>query len=119
MSWTIHLERLATSGIIGVYPWERKQAQTLYITLVLEGDLTAAAQADDVALTVDYGAVAQQVQAVVASAEAKLIEHLAKQIAEDLLARYPLAAAEVQVDKPDAVPGAANVAVRYRARATK
>lgn len=117
MSWEIKLERLTTSGIIGVYPWERKQAQTLYISLTLQADLSAAAIQDDVALTVDYGAVSDEVQALVASCEAKLIEHLAKRIADQLLTNYPLTAIEVQVDKPDAVPGASNVAVCFRASA--
>lgn len=117
MSWEIKLERLATSGIIGVYPWERKQTQTLYISLTLQADLNAAAAHDDVALTIDYGAVAEEVQALVASCEAKLIEHLAKRIADQLLSNYPLMAVTVQVDKPDAVPGAGNVAVCYRATA--
>lgn len=117
LSWQIKLERLATSGIIGVYPWERKQTQTLYISLTMEANLNAAAGADDVALTVDYGAVAQEVQALVASCEAKLIEHLAKRIADQLLASYALTSVEVQVDKPDAVAGAGNVAVVYRASA--
>lgn len=117
MSWQIKLERLATSGIIGVYAWERKQTQTLYVSLTMHADLDAAAAADDVALTIDYGAVATEVQALVASCEAKLIEHLAKRIADALLARYPITSIEVQVDKPEAVPGAGNTAVRYSASA--
>ena len=117
MSWEIKLERLATTGIIGVYPWERQQEQTLFVSLVLTADLTAAADQDEVQLTIDYAAVADQVHQVMARCEAKLIEHLAKQIADQLLQRFPLSAIEVQVDKPDAVPGTSNVAVRYCASA--
>lgn len=113
MSWEIKLERLATTGIIGVYRWERKQEQTLYVSLVLTADLAAAAEQDDVALTIDYQEVANAVHEVVAAREAKLIEHLAKQIADQLMARFPITAVEVQVDKPDAVPGTSNIAVRY------
>lgn len=83
----------------------------------MHADLDAAAAADDVALTIDYGAVATEVQELVASCEAKLIEHLAKRIADALLARYPITSIEVQVDKPEAVPGAGNTAVTYSANA--
>ncbi len=114
MSWTISLDRLAASGIIGVHAWERKQPQTLYITLQLSADLKAAADQDEVGLTIDYSEVAQRVRQVVTDTQAQLIEHLAKRVADDLCSAFPLTALVVRIDKPDAVPATASTSVTYR-----
>ncbi len=114
MSWTLNIDRLAASGIIGIHPWEREQQQTLYISLQLEADLQAAAEQDNIELTLNYSELAERVRKLVTEANAKLIEHLAKRIGDDLLQRYNLLGIEVRVDKPDAVTAAASTSVTYR-----
>jgi len=114
MSWQIHIERLATQGIIGVDAWERVTPQQLFITLRMTADLNAAAKEDNVNLTVDYGKVADFTRNLVSQCEPKLIEHLAKRIADAVLDAFGLTAIEVQIDKPDAVTGNGNICVRYQ-----
>ncbi len=114
MSWTITIDRLAASGIIGVHPWEREQEQTLYITVQLTADVQAGAEHDDLSLTIDYSDVAQRVRHLVATAKAQLIEHLAWRLADSLSQAYSLAEVEVRIDKPNAVDAAHNTSVTYR-----
>lgn len=82
----IELRGLHVSARCGVLPEERDRAQPLEIDLDLQLDLRPAGQSDDLTETVDYGAVCDLVARVCAAGAPRLLEHLAEQIAEELLA---------------------------------
>lgn len=87
----------------GVLPEERQIGQRFVVDLDLELDLTAAGASDDLTATVDYGAIAKTVAAVVEGEQWHLIEKLATRVAEETLAIYQhLAAVTVTVHKPEA-----------------
>jgi dihydroneopterin aldolase/2-amino-4-hydroxy-6-hydroxymethyldihydropteridine diphosphokinase len=73
-------------GTHGVLEAERRSAQPFEVDLDIEVDLAAAGDTDDLADTVDYGAVAETVAAVVGGPHADLLEHLAQRIAGAVLA---------------------------------
>ena len=82
----IELRGLRLSGIVGVLPHERVQPQPLDVDLDLSLDLSTAGVSDDLADTVDYGAVCAAAEAVVASSSFALLEALAERMADTLLA---------------------------------
>jgi dihydroneopterin aldolase len=113
MTDAIHIEGLELSAHIGVPEEERAAAQRLTATLVLEpvrgfGDL-----GDEIANTVDYFAVCAAVRALVAARPRRLIETLAEEIAQLVLARFQVSAVEVEVRKY-ILPDTQYVAVRVR-----
>ena len=96
----IELRGLRLSGIVGVLPHERVQAQPLDVDLDLSLDLSTAGVSDDLADTVDYGAACAAAEAVVASSSFALLEALAERMAETLLAADArIAAVTVSVRK--------------------
>ena len=74
MSDLIVLEGLEVQALIGVYDWERTARRPLVFDLRLRVDLRRAGRSDDVADTVDYAAVAEQVSALVAQSTPQLLE---------------------------------------------
>jgi 7,8-dihydroneopterin aldolase/epimerase/oxygenase len=82
----IELRGLRVLARIGVLPGEREQDQPLEIDVDLVVDLAAAGASDDLADTVDYGAVCGAVQAVAAQEHVDLLERLAEVVAEAVLA---------------------------------
>ncbi len=88
---------------VGVPKEERDIAQDVLIDLELELDLSPAGRADDFSLTVDYDAVCETLAETVARRPRKLIETIAEEAAEALLANYPVRAVKVQVRKPGAL----------------
>ena len=82
----VELRGLRLVGICGVLPAERDQPQPLELDLDLEVDLATAGASDDLADTIDYGALCDAVAEVVGGGEPQLLEHLAQQIAEAVLA---------------------------------
>jgi dihydroneopterin aldolase len=101
----ISLTGLRVHGRHGVLPQERRDGQDFVVDAVLTLDTRAAAAADDLAQTVDYGALAQRLAAVVAGEPCDLIETLAGRLAELCLADPRVETAEVTVHKPAAPIG--------------
>jgi dihydroneopterin aldolase len=112
----ITLTGLTVVGHHGVYDHERRDGQEFVVDLVLDLDTTPAAASDDVADTVHYGELAEQVAAVVAGEPVNLLETLAARIAGVVLEHPPVDAVQVSVHKPQApIPVAfGDVAVTIR-----
>ena len=102
MSDKIVLTGLRAFGRHGVYEYERAQGQNFIVDVTLELDLAAAARSDDVRDTVHYGALADQLVAIVAGEPVNLIETLADRIAVACLAHERVRAVTVTVHKPQA-----------------
>lgn len=99
MADLIELRGLRALGICGALPEERERAQPLEVDLDLEVDLTAAGASDRLGDTVDYGAVADEVEAVVTSERFTLLERLAQRLCDVVLAHPQVAAVTVSVRK--------------------
>lgn len=84
---------------VGVPEVERAQPQRLLLTVELASDFTAAAQSDGIADTIDYYAVTQRLLKLGAGREWKLIEKLAADIADTVLAEFKPLSVSVEVKK--------------------
>lgn len=103
----IALVGLRAHGRHGVYDFERAEGQEFVVDVTVHTSVRDAAASDDVADTVDYGAVAAAVVAIVEGEPVNLIETLAERIARTVLATWPVAQVEVTVHKPSAPIAAA------------
>ena len=99
---TIALRGLRAYGHHGVFEHERREGQEFSADVTLHVDTRRAAASDDVADTVDYGAVAEAVTAIIAGDPVDLIETLCARIADAVLAFDGVAAVTVTVHKPHA-----------------
>ncbi len=99
----VRLQGLVVRGRHGVLPAERELGQHFVVDLTLHLDTRAAAAGDDLARTVHYGELAEQVAAAVAGEPVALLETLAQRVAQVALAMPPGAeAVDVTVHKPHA-----------------
>jgi dihydroneopterin aldolase len=101
------LDRLQIRGIEcfghhGVFDFERREGQVFVIDLELGIDTRPAAASDDLADTVDYGALTLAVKEAVESDPVDLIETLSQRIAEVCLLAAAVEWVTVTVHKPDA-----------------
>ena len=102
MTDRIALTGLKARGRHGVYDFERVQGQDFVVDAVLELDLSAAAESDEVANTVHYGELADRLIAIVTGEPVRLIETLANRLAAACLTDPRVAAVELTVHKPQA-----------------
>ena len=86
----------------GVFDFERADGQDFVVDVTAWLDLSTAAAGDDLAETVHYGELAQEVVAAVERDPVDLIETVAERIAATVLAHEPVDAVDVTVHKPQA-----------------
>ncbi|GGN52595.1 dihydroneopterin aldolase [Streptomyces kronopolitis] len=98
----VALRGLRARGHHGVFAREREEGQTFVVDVVLGLDTREAAAGDDLAKTVHYGVVAEEVVAVVEGEPVDLIETLAERIADQCLKHGGVQQVEVVVHKPEA-----------------
>ena len=98
----IELRGLRVRGRHGVFEHERRDGQDFVLDLVLWTDLAPAGASDDLADTVDYGALAEAAAAVVEGPPRALIEAVAADVAAVVLEDPRVAAVEVVLHKPQA-----------------
>ena len=93
---------LRVRGHHGVLAHERENGQDFDVDATLEFDTRPAAASDDLRDTVDYGALAERLAAVVSGEPVDLIETLVWRLAEACLLDRRVTAATVTVHKPSA-----------------
>lgn len=103
MADRIELTGLKVRGNHGVFEHEKRDGQDFLVDVVLWTDFTAAAASDDLADTVDYGALALFARDVVAGEPCDLIETVVSRIADGIMDLASEAqAVEVTLHKPQA-----------------
>ncbi len=102
MSDHVLLEGLRFYAYHGVNPEERAQGQRFTVDVRLATDLREAGRTDDLRRTINYSAAFKRVRAIVEGPPRDLIEAVAEEIAEALLADFPAArSVTVTVRKPE------------------
>lgn len=96
---TIEIRRLRVATHIGVPDEERSAAQILWISIRMTPEQDFDGLADEISRTVDYHAVSLEIHALAAARPRRLIETLAVDIANHLLANHPLTRVAVSIEK--------------------
>ncbi|MBU3759094.1 MAG: dihydroneopterin aldolase [Candidatus Omnitrophica bacterium] len=107
----IFLQRLEISCIIGIFDWERKVKQKVWIDLEMPADARRAARSDSIQDTLDYKGISKRVIQFISASRFHLIETLAEKTASVLLDEFNLSEIFVRVSKPGAVRGSKNVGI--------
>ncbi|MEZ4226454.1 MAG: dihydroneopterin aldolase [Polyangiaceae bacterium] len=118
-----HRDILSISGlevvcVVGVYPKERGTPQLLRVDADLMLDTESAARSARLSRSVDYDAIARQIEAVLVACRFRLLETAAHALATLLLAppapgerRGQLASVRLRLEKPEALAGRALAAL--------
>ncbi len=120
MADRITLSGLTVRGHHGVFDHEKRDGQDFVTDITVWLDLGTAAARGDLGATVHYGELAELAARVVGGPARDLIETVAAEIADAVVARWSVQAVEVTVHKPHApIPlDFADVAVTIRRSVT-
>lgn len=114
---TIYIHQLKANAIIGVYDFEKIKPQPLFLDIKMKVDLRSAGKSDDLSETIDYAKVAEQVLNHIENTQYELLETLAENLCQQLLATYPsLQKITFKLSKPEAVPQAQTVGIKITRR---
>ena len=95
----IHVANLALNVRVGVSDEEQAQAQRLTVSLTLRPARGFGGLEDRIENTVNYAAVCAAVRALAATHPRRLIETLALDVADEILARFAVASVDVELRK--------------------
>lgn len=107
----VFIEALTIETVIGCLAWERRIKQKVVFDLEMFLDCSTTAKTDDLTYGIDYAAVCQRVMTFVEDSEFRLVETLAEQVAQIVLAEFPCERIKIRLRKPAAVPGTQSVGV--------
>jgi dihydroneopterin aldolase len=97
----VSIRGLRCTGRQGVQDFERAREHEYLVDVALRADLRDAAEQDDVSAAMDISAVAALVRGEIASRPRALIERMAADVAQALLAHFAAATeVRVRVEKP-------------------
>ena len=108
----VFVNDLLVETIIGIHAWEREVPQRLVLQLEVSVDVAAVAATDDIALTVDYSALAERVSRFIRDGQYRLLETLAEETAAMIQREFGVAWLRLEVGKPGAVTTARQVGVQ-------
>jgi dihydroneopterin aldolase len=107
----IEIKELAVKARIGVPDAERRAPQELRVDVRYQIDSSFRDLTDRLDATIDYSAVAKEIEKLVGRTEYRLVETLVAEIADHLMKRFPMRKVEVELKK-FALPEAGYVSAR-------
>jgi len=109
----IRLQSLHVDGVrVGIYPHEKDGRQSIVIDIGMFTDFGRAVASERIQDTVDYDAVAALARDLSRARYFPLVEALAEELAQAVLARFPVQRVTIEVHKPGALaPGSVSVAI--------
>lgn len=111
MSDIVFIRGLQLPTVIGVYAWEREVRQELLLDLEMAWDIAPAGASDAVSDALDYSAVATRLRAFADANSFELIEKMATELAQLLMAEFAVPWVRLRLCKPGAVTEAVDVGV--------
>ena len=107
----VYIHGLAVETVIGIFDWERTIKQKVVVDLEMAVDIKASAASENIDRTVSYKHVADRLIEFIANSEFLLVETMAEEIANLILAEFPVPFVRLKLGKPGAVPEAQDVGV--------
>lgn len=107
----VYLYGLRLETIIGIWEWERQVKQTLIVDLDLGTDVSRAGRSDAIEDTVDYKSVAERLATLAEENNFFLVEALAENISEILIAEYGIEWVRIRINKQGALSDVRDVGV--------
>ncbi len=107
----IFLRDFKAKTLIGIYPWERKVAQTIQLDLEIALPSHCAAQTDNIEDAIDYALVVQSIHEILANKHFSLLEALAEHIALSIMKQFESPWVKVSVAKLGIIRGVKKIGV--------
>ncbi|WP_206484942.1 dihydroneopterin aldolase [Thalassotalea sp. G2M2-11] len=107
----VFIKGLSIQTTIGFYAWEKEIKQTLVIDLAMGWHIAAAAEQDELAKTLDYAKISEEIEQFANDNPVDLIETLAERLAHYLMQSYHIPWLKLAINKPNAVHNAQTVGV--------
>lgn len=110
-NWRIFISNLKLEGLIGIYPIEKIESQTIIINVDVVYQANVPQNDAAVQQVVCYQKIVKDIEQLVADRHISFVENLAEEIAEQCLDDSRVTEVTVRVEKPNAIAEATSVGV--------
>ena len=101
----IFISELKVKTKLGVPAWERMVAQTIILDIEIGYDLSKSCKSDNIADTIDYGAVVARIHETLKEHNFQLVEALAEHVCQMIFKEFKAESVKIKVAKPAILPG--------------
>ena len=105
----VYIRDLQVDTIIGIYDWEREVRQTISLDLDMAADISKAARSDNIDDALNYKAVAKRLISFIEGSNCLLVERLAEEVAQIVIAEFNVPWVRLRLSKPGALRGSRDV----------
>jgi dihydroneopterin aldolase len=106
MNGIIGFENFQVDCIIGIYPEERLEKQTIFVDLKVEVDISNCIHSDNINEAIDYVKLTHLCKDLAQAHQFNLMETYASQVLQEIFRNYPASWVWIKVKKPKAIPQA-------------
>lgn len=107
----LEIQGLHVKTRIGICPWEQNVLQSLLVDISIPSDFTACN--DNLANTIDYAQLCEQVTTYLELNRFQLIETVGQQLIELIQREFKVSKLTLRISKPHAIKNASNVSVTF------
>jgi len=107
----IFIKGLTIQTIIGIYDWERTTKQRVVLDLEMSADISKAASSEDIANTLNYKELSDELKKSIENSSFQLIEAMAEHICAMIINDFKVQWVRLTLHKPDALDGDTDVGV--------
>ena len=107
----IYIHDLKIATIIGAYDWEKTIKQTIFLDIEIGVDVVKIAKDDDLAITINYAAIAERLTGYLSLHRCQLLETLAEHIWQLLQQEFGVTHLRLKIRKPGIIPTAKEVGI--------
>ena len=108
---TIFVHDFKAKTLIGIYPWEKKIAQTIELNLEIALPTNRACFTDKLEDALDYSLIIKRINDILATKQFSLLEALAEHIAQIILTEFNSPWVKVSAAKLDIIKGVKKLGV--------
>ncbi len=101
-----YIHGLKIQTIIGIFDWERKNKQSLFIDLDIGSNFSRPVASDDINDCIDYNQVCEEISKLANQHSFQLLESFAEQISVIVLEQFEANWVRVKINKPLAIDNA-------------
>jgi 7,8-dihydroneopterin aldolase/epimerase/oxygenase len=113
---SVIIQALELDCVIGVYDFERRFEQRLFLDLAMNTDFSAAMQSDALDQTLNYAAICDRLQCIARESSYALLERLMGAFVKCLQDEFGVAHFYMRIRKPGAVAGTDFVGIEIDTR---
>jgi FolB domain-containing protein len=99
----IKIKNLRLKTVIGIHPFEEKINRDIIINAIITVDYERSLQSDNIEDTLDYDSITTKIKSLIAANRYKLIEKMACEVVNLIMAEEKVSKCELEIDKVGAV----------------